>query len=46
MLLILIGKSGSGKDAVMHKLTEEQGFERIVSTTTRPMRVGEQEGVN
>ena len=46
MLLILIGKSGSGKDAVMHKLTKEQGFERIVSSTTRPMRVGEQEGVN
>ena len=44
MLLILIGKSGSGKDAVMRELTANHDFERIVSTTTRPMRVGEQEG--
>ena len=44
MLLILIGKSGSGKDAVMRELTAKHGFRRIVSTTTRPMRVGEQEG--
>lgn len=44
MLLILIGKSGSGKDAVMRELIASYDFERIVSTTTRPMRVGEQEG--
>ena len=44
MLLILIGKSGSGKDAVMRELTAKHGFRRMVSTTTRPMRVGEQEG--
>lgn len=46
MLLILIGKSGSGKDAVLQKLVEEYGFDRIVSNTTRPMRDGEQDGVN
>lgn len=46
MLTILIGKSGSGKDAVQTALVNDYGFERIVTTTTRPMREGEKDGVD
>ena len=56
MLTILIGKSGSGKDAVQRQLcgTEHERerfgeflfFERIITTTTRPMREKEQEGID
>ena len=45
MVLILAGKSGSGKDAIQNILKEEYGFQPIVSTTTRPIREGEEEGV-
>ncbi len=43
MILIITGKSGSGKDSVYSRLIND-GFERIVSTTTRPMREGEADG--
>lgn len=43
MLLILVGKSGSGKDYTMRKLVEK-GYIQLVSWTTRPMREGEVEG--
>lgn len=44
MILILCGKSGSGKDAILKKLVE-RGFTPIVSTTSRPIRSGETDGV-
>ena len=43
MIVILCGKSASGKDTFLDIL-ENKGFERIVSTTSRPMREGEEEG--
>lgn len=46
MLTILVGMSGSGKDAIQKELVSEFDFERIVTTTTRPMREGEQNGVD
>lgn len=46
MLVILIGKSGCGKDTLMDKLVHEEKFYSIVTTTTRPMREGETDGVN
>ena len=46
MLVILVGMSGSGKDTVLRDLVENKGFDPIVSTTTRPMREGEQDGVD
>ena len=45
MLLILIGKSGTGKDA-LQKLITCKGFKRIVTSTTRPIREGEVDGVD
>lgn len=43
MLTILCGKSSSGKDT-LSKVLKACGFQTLVSTTTRPMRVGEVEG--
>ncbi len=46
MLTILMGKSASGKDAIAKKLVTEGEFLPLVSTTTRPMREGEINGVD
>lgn len=40
-IIILIGKSASGKDTLARLIEENLGFNFIVSTTTRPMRPGE-----
>lgn len=44
MLIVLIGKTASGKDTVAKELIK-MGFEKITTTTTRPMRDGEIPGV-
>lgn len=45
MLLILCGKSGSGKDTIAQNILEKYAkTKKIVSTTTRPMRDGELNG--
>lgn len=46
MVLILCGKSGSGKDAILKELEKSGGFVPIVSDTTRPMREGEIDGIS
>lgn len=43
-MLILIGRSGSGKDTVAKEL-QRRGWNRIVTDTTRKMRKSETEGV-
>lgn len=46
-IFCLMGKSSSGKDTI-YKMLSEQGeipFSKIIPYTTRPMRQGEQEGV-
>jgi len=45
-LLILYGKSGSGKSTIEKILCQQHGFEKCISHTTRPMREGEHEGVD
>ena len=47
-IIALIGEAGTGKDSIMQSiLTKQPGyFNEIISCTTRPMREGEQEGVN
>lgn len=42
--LIIIGPSGSGKDFLMRKLLEK-GLKPCLKWTTRPMRIGEEQGV-
>lgn len=44
MITILMGASASGKNYIEAKLVEDYGYNRIVSTTTRPMRDGEKNG--
>ena len=44
MVLILCGKSGVGKDAILKQLVE-RGYKPIISTTSRPIRDGETDGV-
>lgn len=42
--IILIGKSGSGKDTTTKILTEKFGLKKVVECTTRKMRDGEVDG--
>lgn len=44
-ILILCGKSASGKDYIEKKLVTEHNFKPIVSWTSRPKRENETEGV-
>ena len=45
-MIALIGEAGSGKDTVLNKLTDELPyFNKIISTTTRPPREGEKDGI-
>ena len=44
ILLILVGKTASGKDTIIKELTEN-GWDKVVTYTTRPIREGEKEGI-
>ena len=46
MITILIGKSASGKDAVLRTFKHNFGFTPIISTTSRPIRKREVDGVD
>ena len=45
-VIALVGKSGSGKDYLMHHIAEEHDYHIIVSSTTRPIRDYEHEGID
>lgn len=40
-MLILIGKTASGKTALQNILSEKYGFNKLITYTTRPKRTGE-----
>lgn len=44
-MIIIVGKSGSGKDSVVKKLTNFYDYKKIVTWTTRPMRPKEMQDV-
>ena len=46
-IICLMGKSSSGKDTIYKNLMEDKslGLRKLIPYTTRPMREGEQEGV-
>lgn len=44
MIIVLLGASGSGKSTIENILSEKFGYEKIVSCTTRPQRIGEYNG--
>jgi guanylate kinase len=47
LLIVLSGPSGVGKDAVLARITElKHPLHRAVSTTTRPQRRGESDGID
>lgn len=45
MIIVLMGKTASGKDSVCREL-ERRGISRIITYTTRPIRPGEKDGVS
>lgn len=44
MVVVLCGKSGSGKDTIREQLLKQMDFYPVVSVTSRPMRKGEVQG--
>ena len=44
MIIVLLGASGSGKSTLENILSDNYGYEKIVSYTTRPQRIGETNG--
>ena len=45
MILILMGKSCSGKDKISKELIKNHGYKSIVRYTTRPIRKNEKDGI-
>lgn len=45
-MLIILGESGSGKTTLQKYICEHSNMERVVSSTTRPIRNGEENGVD
>lgn len=44
-MLLLMGKTCAGKDTIQRILISKYGMKNVISYTTRPMRVGETNGV-
>lgn len=44
-LIILMGKTASGKDTIQRELADTYGYEQLMSSTDRPMRPGEEYGM-
>lgn len=45
-MIVLVGESGSGKSSIEKELANSFGYEKILMHTTRPIRAGEEEGVD
>ena len=46
MFVLLSGTTCSGKTTIADALTEKYGFNRIITTTSRPKREGEVDGLH
>ncbi len=44
-MIVLIGKTCSGKDTILNRLTENYGYKKIITYTTRPMRKNEKQDI-
>lgn len=45
-MLVVIGPSASGKTQIVNHLIQDYGFHKLVTYTTRPMRVGEVQDID
>ncbi|MFW5892973.1 MAG: guanylate kinase, partial [Bacillota bacterium] len=45
-MLVLVGASASGKTEIAKIIIRKYNFKKLVTTTTRPKRPGEQDGVD
>lgn len=46
MIIVLVGKTASGKTTVANELCKNHGYKRIITYTTRPMRENEEQDVD
>ena len=46
MIFVLVGKSSSGKDTLMKELVNQNLFKECISTTSRPIRINEQNNID
>ena len=46
MIIVLVGKTASGKTTIANELCKHHGYKRIVTYTTRPMRENEMQDVD
>ena len=46
MIIVLVGKTASGKTTVANELCKNHGYKRIITFTTRPMRENEEQDVD
>ena len=46
MIIVLVGKTASGKTTVANELCKNHGYKRIITYTTRPMRENEIQDVD
>lgn len=44
MLTMIMARSAAGKTTIVDRMTEKYGYEKVVTSTTRPMRPGEIDG--
>lgn len=44
-MLVILGKTSSGKDVTLNNLVAKYGYKKIITYTTRPMRHNEQQDV-
>lgn len=44
-MVILIGKTASGKDSILNILTAKYGYTKLITYTTRPMRANEKQDI-
>lgn len=45
-MIILLGKTASGKDTIQQYLIKNYGYKKLITYTTRPMRPGEKQNVH
>lgn len=45
-MIVIVGESGGGKSSVAKEFGEKYGYKNVITYTTRPMRHGEEDGVD